>query len=182
LVAAAAVAGAVTIVGPLDAAAHGSSALSEEVYVVRSQDDPNLPSLPPGCPYQSPSATFGAHIFSIETRASDARVTNPDAREVGTGKACALITDPTFAPGSEIDNYIEFYLPIGTVIAHGKCPVTGKNQPVEGTVIGGCAIPIVSGPAGFVAGVATSSTILNVRHVPGFNTGSYWMLRMWRKQ
>jgi hypothetical protein len=56
--------------------------------------------------------------------------------------------------------------------------VTSNGVPQGGVVLAGCALRLQSGPPGFVGGIATSATVVNLG-APGFQTGSFWTLRVY---
>ena len=151
----------------------------DRVLIVRTTEDPAVPSMPAGCPFDTPNVLLGATVWSFQTEAAGSEVVNPDARQVGTAAACGKITTP-LVPFVQVPFYIEFNLQEGVVAAQGVCTVTSNNVPAAGLILAGCALNVIGAPPGIAGGNATSNSVFNPRGLPGFNTGSYWTLRLYR--
>ncbi|HEX8434080.1 MAG TPA: hypothetical protein VF697_03205, partial [Archangium sp.] len=103
-------------------------------------------------------------------------------RREGNALACARITDRSFAEGSTADFYVRFELPEGRFTGLGKCTMVSTGVPRPGVVLTSCARKRTEFPAGYVGGFATSSSIFNPRGLPGYNTGSFWTVRVFEPE
>ncbi len=92
------------------------------------------------------------------------------------------VTDPTFAEGSVSDFYVHFELPEGHFTAVGRCTVMSTGVPRPGLVLVSCGLKLTEFPKGYVGGIATSSSVFNVKGVPGYNTGSLWTLSVFEPE
>src|SRR5258708_8982204 len=77
----------------------------QHTRVFRSLEDPGVSSQPKECPFAGANLFLGAKLWSMETRASDSRVVNEAAQQIGTAAACALITTPPI-PAAPMPSYI----------------------------------------------------------------------------
>jgi hypothetical protein len=149
-------------------------------FVLRTVEDPSIDPLPPGaCPFAGGIIlNLRAHTWSIATRASDGMVVQEQLRPVGTERACTQVTFP-LVEGSTAPFYAQFELADGSYTANGSCRVTSNGIPQAGVVLAGCALRLQARPAGFVGGVAASASVLTLGTIPGFETGSFWTLRVY---
>ena len=172
------------LLGALPAAAQGGPPAGEpgqHTLVFRSLEDPGVESHPEECPFAGANLFLGANLWSMQTRASDARVVDEAVQQIGTAAACGLITT-ALVPGTLVPFYVEFTLDQGpdkgdTYVAVGTCQVITNNVPRPGVVLAGCALRVTQGPEGFLGGAATSMSIFNPLQLEGAGTGSFWTLR-----
>lgn len=157
--------------------AQGPNADPDRVLIVKTAEDPAIPSHPAACPFAA-NVFLGATVWSVQSEAAGAELINRDVRQVGTAAACVQIT--SLAPFATAPFYIEFALDEGTISAQGVCTVTSNNVPVPGLILAGCALNVVGAPAGIAGGNATSNSVFNPRGLPGFNTGSFWTIRLYK--
>jgi hypothetical protein len=171
---------AASTLGFMAALSAGTAAFAEELTIqVRTIDDPSVEpdlDLCDRAPFPI-NAVFGASAWSLAARASDGAVVNEQIQQVGTATACMLVTDPTFAPGSEILLFGSFEVDQGSFVGQGKCLVTSNEFPRPGAVLAGCTAGGIEAPPGFTGGIAGSATILNPLNLPDVQTGSYWTIR-----
>ena len=156
-----------------------SAALADEVTAVfRSVEDPAFPPDDTICA-QAPFAVnvkLGASLWSQVTRLLDGRVVIEKAVRIGRATACVQLTNFLFPPGLAQNFYAVFDLPSGRYTANGTCTLSSNDVPQAGLVLAGCTLDVVSGPAGVLGGVITSSSVFNPAGLPGFSTGSVWTL------
>ena len=149
-----------------------------QLYQFRSEEDPTFAGDPTVCP-AAPFITnvrLNASLYTTNARNSDGLTMNDATRKIGTATACVRITDPTFPPGKQEPFYVAFDTPAGRFTANGTCALVSNDVPEPRIVLAGCNLRIVSAPAGFVGGEATSASIFNPARIPGVATGSYWTL------
>lgn len=159
----------------------GAKAFQETVIQFRSMDDPDVDPEPAVCaraPF-SPNVLLGASLWSSRTRASDGTTVNEQARLVGTGTACALVTDLTFPVFDQAPFYAELTIGDLTLSGNGVCTTTSNDVPVPGLVLVGCTLTIENPPPGIVGGSMTSNSVFNPFGLPGFSTGSFWTVRLY---
>jgi hypothetical protein len=156
----------------------------ERVYQFRTVEDPKAAE-PGGCqvaPFEV-NVRLPASIFVPEARAGGGKKKGPGGeKREGMALACARITDRTFAEGSTADFYVRFELPEGRFTGLGKCTMVSNTVPRTGVVLTSCALKLTEFPAGYVGGFATSSSIFNPQGLPGYNTGSFWTLRVFEPE
>ncbi|MBX5480641.1 MAG: hypothetical protein IRZ16_02155 [Myxococcaceae bacterium] len=156
----------------------GAASAGDTVYVVRSEEDPASPADPAVCA-QAPFAVnvmLGASLYSVKLGKHDGEVKDDSAKKIGTATACIQLTTVTFPEGLQQQMYAQFDLPDGTWTGLGTCTIVSNSVPQAGVVLAGCALKVLSGPAGTVGGTITSNTVFNPLGLPGFDTGSYWTL------
>lgn len=171
--------------------------VDKSVIVFRTMDDPDIPPDPNVCargqellevPFWN--VLLGASSWSVNTRSNIGEVVVEKVRQIGTGTACSLITDPTFTPfAAEAPFYFEGQTGDVYIAAAGECEVTHNDwgsylsPPTnpEGPVYLSCyldVLPELSTP-GIKSGQATSnSTFVPVGEIPGFETGSFWTIQL----
>lgn len=157
----------------------GSALADEKVYQFRSVEDPaNPPDLAvcAAAPFRV-NVLLGASLWAFETRGRDGKVVEAASRKVGTATACIRLTNFLFPPGLQQEFYVVFSLPSGKYTASGTCTLTSNDVPAAGLVLAGCALKVLSAPAGVAGGVATSASVFNPFRLPGYSTGSYWTLQ-----
>ncbi|WP_257449793.1 hypothetical protein [Archangium lipolyticum] len=140
----------------------------EQVLLFRTEEHPGAVD-PSGCQ---------AAPFEVNVRLPANVLGTDDGRPSGKALACARITDPTFAEGSTADFYVHFMLPEGNFTGLGRCTMVSNGVPRPGVVLTSCALKLTELPAGYVGGFATSSSVFNPKGLPGYNTGSFWTLRV----
>ncbi|WP_224363544.1 hypothetical protein [Hyalangium versicolor] len=158
----------------------GPALAGEVVYQFQTEEDPKAAANPGACqgaPFQSNVALSG--IISVPERGlAEGRVELGAARHAGAALACLRITDRTFAEGSQADIYASFELPEGHFTAVGHCTAVSNAVPRAGVVLASCALKLTEFPAGYAGGSATSASVFNPLHLPGYSTGSLWTLRV----
>jgi hypothetical protein len=163
-----------------------SSALAGEVmYQFRSEEDPKALADPAAACKVAPfevNVRLPASLFVPEKHSADGKVKPSGQKKVGTGLACARITDRAFPEGSQADMYARFELPEGRFTAVGKCTVVSNAVPRPGVVLTGCVLKLTEFPAAYVGGFATSASVFNPMGLPGFNTGSLWTMRVFEPE
>jgi hypothetical protein len=130
----------------------------------------------------TPNVRLYAHVWSQQTRASDGTVVNDQIRDIGLARACVQITDFTFSPFiNPARFYIRFDLENGVFTGLGTCTVMSNNIPEPGLILAGCNLTLTgwSGGVSTPMGSAVSSSVFNPFQRPGYNTGSFWTLRMY---
>jgi len=160
------------------AAIEAGDATGYRLYQFRSEEDPTFAGDPAVCP-AAPFVTnvrLNATLWATNARNSDGLTMQDGSRKIGTATACVRITDPTFPPGKQEPFYVAFDTPAGRFTANGTCALVSNDVPEPRIVLAGCNLRIVSAPAGFVGGEATSASIFNPARIPGVATGSYWTL------
>ena len=172
----------------------------ETVYVFQTVDDPAVPydpdvlerapfwgdqTLYPGIwnAFNPPPnvVPLGASLWAINYRNKDGMIVRQKVRQIGTGTAVAVITDPSF-PTFEGDALAPFYFEaiIGDLNfrANGKCMVTNNLLTSLGIVLVGCDLSVYPDfSQGIIGGNATSNSVFNLGN-PEFQTGSFWTLRL----
>lgn len=156
-----------------------SAAMADELSAVfRSVEDPAFPPDDTLCA-QAPFAVnvkLGASLWSQVTRLVDGRVVVEKAVRIGRATACVELTNFLFPPGLAQNFYAVFDLPSGRYTGNGTCTLSSNDVPQAGLVLAGCTLDVVSGPAGVLGGVITSSSVFNPAGLTGFSTGSMWTL------
>jgi hypothetical protein len=160
----------------------GSTAFAgERVIQVRTAEDARVivgDDICAEAPFTS-NVRLGAYAWSFQTRASDGSVVNDMINDVGTAKACVRITDFRFTPLSIAHFYIVFNFRQEAYAGLGVCTVTSNNVPEPGLVLAGCSLSLKDRASGADVGIAVSSSVFNPFHLPGYETGSYWTLKIY---
>jgi len=152
---------------------------ADRTYIFRSVEDASTPPDPAVCA-QAPFPTnvqLGGSLWWQQTSPLDGRVEPRLKRRIGKATACVLLTDFSFPPGLDQNFYIAVDLPEGRFTAAGSCKLISNDVPVGGLVIGGCALKLTSWPSRFAGGAIASLSTLNPFRLPGFNTGSTYVLQ-----
>lgn len=180
------------MINPVDALG-----FEERVYVLKTIDDPNVqydPAVLERAPWWNPAwdaenpppfiVPLGASIWMFTTN-GDGKVLKETVRRVGTGTAVGLISDPTFTQWGTGPFYFECPIkqhgnkPDLTIAANGYAVVTSSNTPEPGIIMLGINLSIMPDAAqGILGGNATSNSIFNLGGLPGYDTGSYWTVRV----
>lgn len=168
----------------------------ENIYLFRTLDDPSVPYDPDvleRAPFWNPQwdpnnpppfiVPLGASIWALQTQSSNGLVVNDTVRQIGTGTAVAVITDPSFTPfASPAPFYFEADIGDLAFTANGYCLATSNNLPMPGIILVGCDLTVYPDAAqGILGGSATSNSIFNPFGFPGFQTGSFWTLRLYQE-
>ena len=151
----------------------------ERTYIFRSVEDASTPPDPAVCA-QAPFAVnvrLGGSLWWQQTSPIDGRVAPRLQRRIGKATACVQLTDFSFPAGLDQNFFIQFDLPAGRFTAVGSCKLISNDVPVGGLVIGGCALKLTSWPKRFSGGAVSSLSVLNPFKLPGFNTGSTYVLQ-----
>lgn len=158
-----------------------SAFAGEAVYQFRSVEDPNSPADLGVCaaaPFRY-DVTFGASLYVELASFIDGKIVLDSVRKIGTATACANLTDFTFPPGLQQQFYVQFNLPEGAVTAYGTCTLVSNDMPQAGLVLAGCALKVLSAPAGTLGGDAASASVFNPAKLAGYDTGSQWTLHLY---
>ena len=152
---------------------------ADRTFIFRSVEDASTPPDPAVCAQAPFSANvhLGGSLWWQQTNPFDGRVEPRLTRRIGKATACVLLTDFSFPPGLDQNFYIAVDLPEGRFTATGSCKLISNNVPVGGLVIGGCSLKLTSWPARFAGGAIASLSTLNPFRLPGFNTGSTYVLQ-----
>jgi hypothetical protein len=153
------------------------------VIQFRSAEDPASPPDPavcavPNAPFAS-NVRIGGTLYTYETRGSDGRVVNDDARAIGKATACAQITNFTFPAGLQQNFFLQLTLPDAIYTALGTCTIISNDVPRTGLVLAGCNLKLLGFPAGVAGGAVTSVSTFNPFRLQGFATGSYWTAQIY---
>jgi hypothetical protein len=154
-----------------------AAAADEATYVFQSEEDPATPPDPTVCagaPFMT-NAKLGASLWSVKTKRHDGKVTER-RKKIGRATACLGLTNLLFPAGLVQNFFVQFDLPQGRYVASGTCTVTSNDVPETFIILAGCTLKIITEPAGGKGGIATSSSVLNPLHRPGYSTGSTWTL------
>ena len=156
-----------------------AGAAESRTFIFRSVEDASTPPDPAVCA-QAPFAAnvlLGGSLWWQQTSPFDGRVAPRLTRRIGKATACVQLTHFAFPPGLDQNFYVAFDLPEGRFTASGSCKIISNNVPVGGLVIGGCSLKLTSWPARYVGGAMSSLSTLNPFRLPGFNTGSTYVLQ-----
>ncbi|QRN92804.1 hypothetical protein JRI60_26705 [Archangium violaceum] len=151
----------------------------EQVFLFRTEESSGAVDTG-GCraaPFEV-NVRLPANVFVRDFRAGGGKKGTGGERLRGKALACAHITDPSFAEGSTADFYVHFILPEGHFTGLGRCTMVSNGVPRPGLVLTSCALKLTEFPAGYVGGFVTSSSVFNPKGLPGYNTGSFWTLRV----
>jgi hypothetical protein len=164
---------------PVAMSANGDDQASERAYVVRTVEDPSIDPIPPASCPGGPGMLLNAngYAYSIATRASDGMVVQEHPKRVGVVRTCARVT--SVDEGSTAPQNARIEIGGDSYTASGGCRVTSNGVPQAGVVLAGCALRLQTGPDGFVGGIASSASVALLGPVPGFQTGSFWTLRVY---
>jgi hypothetical protein len=142
-----------------------------------------------GLPPYTVLVMLDAELWSSQTRAKDGKVVNPEVRRVGTGSACTWMDpiaifapiDPT-QPLPNAPIYGEFQVGDLSFAVAGEATLTSNTIPVPGVAlaVGSMIIP-PDESQGLLGGVASSNSVFNLLQLPGFRTGSFWTVRIYRE-
>lgn len=158
----------------------GSARADATLLQVQTQEDAAVPDDPAFC------ATAG---FPVNVRLNAAvyeyqldhhgKVKSHGRHQIGTANACILITSLSFPAGLQQNMYLRLDLPQGEVIATGTCTIVSNHTPQAGVVLAGCALRVLTAPAGYLGGQVTSASTFNPMHLPGYDTGSFWTVQLY---
>jgi hypothetical protein len=147
----------------------------------RSAEDPASPPDPTVCaaaPFKA-NVLIGGTLYAYETRASDGRVVQDDARAVGKATACVQLTNFAFPAGLAQNFLLQLTLHDGVYTALGTCTIVSNDVPKAGLVLAGCNLKLVRFPVGVRGGAVTSVSTFNPFRLAGFATGSYWTAQIY---
>ncbi len=162
-----------------------SALAGEVVYQFRTEEDATASQAERDTCLAAPfrvNLRLPANVYVPIHRWRDGRVVVDGHRKAGRAVACAQLTDLTFPEGLTQDFYVRFELPEGRFTAVGKCMAVSNKVPRAGVVLTGCSLKLTEFPKGYVGGFATSSSVFNPFGLPGYNTGSYWTLRVFEQE
>ena len=147
----------------------------EDVLLLRTQESPEVT---PVCP-EGDNIRLGAYVYAPRTRWNGVVVAEGD-RPIGTAIGCGKIA--SLLPYQPNDFSMRFALDRGVITAKGKCFVGDGWYPLPDVpapvLLVGCTLT-VDPDAEIAHGIATSSSVFLLASVPGFDTGSYWTLRLY---
>jgi hypothetical protein len=172
---------ALLVTVPVAMPADGDDPVSTRTYVVRTVEGQNAQIPQSDCPSEAGRPlTRAGFAWSLATRASDGMVVNEQIRPVGSVSICALLTGP-IVEGETAPTLARIELGGDTYTASGRCRATSNGNPLpDGVALVGCALRLQTGPPDFVGGIATSaSVLLTDGPVDGFETGSFWTVRVY---
>jgi hypothetical protein len=158
---------------------------NEEALVFKSNPNPNLPYHDPSvcttAPF-TPTFSAGGRMTSVQYQSADAVVGNFAMEEVGYGTLCFKIQDPTFTPfGPPLLAYGKVTVSGISFTINGTCTVTNSATPVAGVSQMICGLPLVAPmPAGYVGGLLTTNSVLNLAGVQGISGGSILSLHLYK--
>ena len=147
----------------------------------RSVEDTTSPPDPTLCstaPFRVNVRIRGT-LYTYETRASDGRVVQDDARAIGKATACVQLTSFAFPPGLSQNFYLQLTLRDGMYTALGTCTIVSNDVPQRGLVLAGCNLKLIGFPEGVLGGAVTSVSTFNPFGLTGFATGSYWTAQIY---
>jgi hypothetical protein len=165
---------ALLLLGPVLALA------GERTLVLKSFEDERYPADREVCANVGfPVNVFlGASLWSLQTNAARGEVMNDTIKLLGTATGCGLMTSGVpFQSGQMFA--LQFDLADGSYLAKGTCDIVSNNVPKPGLMLAGCALTIVSAPAGVLGGLASSMSVFNPYSLPGFGTGSVWTVHLY---
>lgn len=151
----------------------------ERILVLRTVEDPRYPvdaALCAAAPFQPINVRLGASAWTVQTRASDGLLVNDDVRFAGRVSACGRLA--TVTPFTAQPFLARFTLADGEYTGVGTCTITSTDVPVPWLLLVTCSLRLVSFPQGVLGGSMTSASVFNPYHLPGFDTGSIWTLRI----
>jgi hypothetical protein len=161
-----------------DAGGRGHGRTEEDgdrVLLLRTQESPDVT---PVCP-DGDNIRLGAYVYAPRTR-WNGLVANEGDRPIGTAIGCGKIS--SLLPYQPNDFSMRFALDRGVITAKGKCYVGDGWYPLEGVpapvLLVGCTLT-VDPDSGIAHGIATSASVFLLASVPGFDTGSYWTIRLY---
>ena len=185
---------AVGMIHPVDALG-----VEERIYTFKTFDDPAVtydPAVLERAPWWNTAwdaenpppfiVPLGASVWTYVTNGKG-EVVRDKVKKIGTATAVAMLNDPTWTPYSTL---VPFYFeapllkgigqePDGIIKASGYGLLTSSNTPEFGIMMMGFNLMVLPDPAqGILGGSATSNSIFNFMGLPGYQTGSYWTVRV----
>lgn len=161
---------------------------SDEILIAfQSINDPDVTPDPTVCPRSGFPADgdfviseFGASLFAQRTHPQTGLIRTEARRQIGTATACVSLDlqNLDFVPGDQIPIFGEFTLYGIPFELDGTCTVASNDIPVAGLFLTACAMATTTPPAGIAGASAASNSVFNVNQIPGFDTGSFWTLRI----
>lgn len=135
---------------------------------------------------------LNAEVWAMQTRAADSEVVNSGIRRIGKAHACSWIPLSailTGFPAVDLEQplpqtpfYIEFEIGDLFLSAGGACLTTSTTIPDWPLVLSSCGAQIPPDEnQKLLGGSAASSSVLNPLDIPGFHTGSFWTIRIFRE-
>jgi hypothetical protein len=157
----------------------------EEAFVFKSTPSTTLPYYDPkvcdSAPFV-PTLSAGGRMTSVLYRLEDAELGNPEKVEVGYGTLCFKVQDPKFTPfGPPMLVYGALKVNGKALTVSGNCTVTNAAMPTTGVAQMSCALPLIAPiPAGYVGGLLTANSVMNMAAVPNLSSGSILALHMYK--
>ncbi len=172
------------LIAALTMASFGAPAAAEQILVFRSIEDQSTPPDESFCSFSTtipfkPNVLLGASLWSIETRASDAKIVNDQVHQVGNATACTQITNFNFPTFTTVPFYIRFDLEDAQYVGLGDCTIISNSVPVNKLILAGCSLNLTNVPPDVKGGAATSLSVFNPFRLSGFSTGSIWTLHLY---
>lgn len=150
------------------------------ILQVQTQEDPSVPDDPAFCAQAGfpVNVRLNARVYAYHLdRRGEVSVRHE--RAIGTATACILLTSLSFPVGLAQNMYLRLDLPQGEVIALGQCTIQSNDVPQAGLVLAGCALRVLSAPAGYLGGQVSSASTFNPLQLPGYDTGSFWTVQLY---
>ena len=166
-----------------------TAASVEEIYILRSVRESRVQPAPEACataltkladPAWEDQYTFRA----VTTRPDDGRVTEAEAKNVGSIRACFGKT----ADADAFDLYGEAVINGIAAKASGKCRTAKRDFPEKGVNLFGCLFELYNLPADYAGGQLTTnslstSQLFGTQSAPeGYTQVSIATVRLWRKR
>jgi hypothetical protein len=168
----------------------GAQAIEEDVVIVRSLVDPDVPAPDMAwCISNAPSPLTpftvilpaGASFWSLQTRASDGSVVKDTIVQVGTGQVCGYVDLlGGLDPGASNPYYFEGSVGDLELAAGGECILSSNNVPADNHFLQTCILSIPAGEQGLLGGLITTNSVNPIGPPDlGIIPGSIWTLRFY---
>jgi hypothetical protein len=157
------------------------SAGLEEIYVTRTTRTQYIQGATPACSVAPFSTTSEQHYdtWSLQVRASDARIVRTHDRRVGEFMACF----GPVSPGGTFPAYA--HGAAGSLIysAVGDCRFMRSKPPAPGLLVLACTLDLSELPSEYIGGYMTTSSLAPSGgvHVRGYLSTSVITMRLWKK-
>lgn len=174
--------------------------IEERVYIFKTFDDPAVeydPAVLERAPWWNPAwdagnpprfiVPLGASVWVYVSNNAAGMVMRDKVRQTCTATAVALLNDPTWTPYKTL---VPFYFEAPLLKGKGQEPdriikasgyglLTSSDSPEPGIMMMSFNLQILPDPAhGILGGSASSNSIFNFMGLPGYQTGSYWTVRV----
>jgi hypothetical protein len=157
------------------------SAGLEEIYLTRTTRTQYIQGATPACSAAPFATTSEQHYdtWSINVRASDARIVGTHQRLVGEFTACF----GPVGPGGTFSAYSRGVAGSLTYTALGECRFMRSKPPAPKLLVLACALDLGDLPGDYSGGYITTSSLAasDGIHVRGYLSTSVITMRLWRK-